>query len=458
MKKNPAFEEIFQHTTNNDIEILNSEKCSCIFCRHTFDARSVQDWISDEKGVTAICPECGMDSLVGDASGFQIDRDTLKEINLEYYGEDYMEHHPEAAQTYCERYKEGKITHKKSNELLYIQYLAQLSRQGNAYATYDLASLLEYGTEFTEADPQTAFSYYMSKCLEGDGQALTRMGVLCESGVLGKEDPKGAYECYSKAMAFGAANGLLHFADCYVKGMFVEKNPTLAYEIYSNFYTDCYSRFVATTGKESMIFASLCYRMGKMYEEGQGVTRSAYNAIRFYLMADTAFVLYGENLMDGEIKSEFQDNFYRINKLANILSYKQDQPNFDVDTFSESLELNSYGNRGGFEGSYLTDVFYDEESQTASFTMVTEKPQLIVDAANLFTGFVAEPVTYNFNEVISAAAIKNDGQIPFNQIIGNTDEGFRFLMVTDGVEEVVAEFILGDPAAAEEEDDSKGLA
>lgn len=458
MKKNEQFEEIFKHTTNNDIEILNSEKCSCLFCRHTYDARKIQDWINDEQGVTAICPECGMDSVVGDASGFVFDHDSLREINLAFYGEDYMEHHPEAAQTYCERYKEGKITHKKTNESLYIQYLAHLSRLGNAFATYDLASLLESGSEFTEKDPETALSYYMSKCLEGDGQVLTRIGVLLESGVLGKEDQKGAYECYSKAMAFGSTNGLLHFADCYVKGMFVEKNPTLAYQIFSNFYTECYSRFVATTGKDSIVFASLCYRMGKLYESGKGVAKSAYNAIRFYLMADTAFVLYGENLMDAELKNEFQDNFMRINKLANILSYRQNPPTLDVDTFSESLELNAFGNRGGFDNSYLTDVYYDEESQTATFTMVTEKPQLLVDAADLFAGFVAEPITYNFNDVISAATVKNEGQINFNRITGNTEEGFRFLMVSEGVEEVVAEFILGQPQQEEESDNSKGIA
>ena len=165
MNKNPEFEKIFAHTVGNDLEILHSEKCSCIFCRHTINARDVQDWISDDRGVTAICPECGMDALVGDASGYHFDHETLKDLNLAFFGEDYMERHPEAARTYCERYRDGKISHKKANEALYIQYLALLSRLNDPYATFDLATLLEFGSEFTEPDPKTAFSYYMSSCL-----------------------------------------------------------------------------------------------------------------------------------------------------------------------------------------------------------------------------------------------------------------------------------------------------
>jgi hypothetical protein len=100
MKKDPKLIALHSHASNNEIEILKSKTCSCFFCRQTYSARLVNDWINDARGVTAICPECGMDAVLGDAGG-EADRQSLfKEMNLAYYGEDYMEKHPAAAKKY----------------------------------------------------------------------------------------------------------------------------------------------------------------------------------------------------------------------------------------------------------------------------------------------------------------------------------------------------------------------
>lgn len=451
MEKLPELETLLEHTKNNDLEILQSHKCSCLLCRHTIDAREVQDWISNEDGVSAICPECGMDALIGDASGLVFTKEELREINRKYFGEDYMERHPEAARTYCQRYREGKITNKVANELLYIQYLNVLSREGDPYATFDLATLLEFGSEFTEADPKTAFSYYAAQCLEGDGQAYTRMGVLCERGVLGKPDYRGAFECYSKAMAFGSANGLLHFADCYMHGTFVQKNPALAYGILSNFYPDCYSRFVAFTGKDPFAFASLCYRLGIIHQEGRGVDPSPFNAIRFFLMAETAYSLQIDANNDGDIQKEFDDCNKRIGELAMLLKYRRTEPTFDIDTFAETLTLNPFGNHGGFEGSSLNKIKYDRETETLTFETNFGLPQYITDAASLFCGFVGSPIFWRFNDVVEVKYPNTDGPITFNRVYGNGDEGFKFAMARDGQEEIVAEFVLGAPILEEVE-------
>jgi len=227
MKTDPKFLELAKHSSHNEIEILHSKTCSCYFCRQTYSARDVNDWTNDKGGVTALCPICGMDSVIGDACGVPLDKNLLKDLNQAFYGEDYMEKHPAAALKYVERYKQGNITHKKVNESLYIQYLSLLAGQGNSVSAYDLGQLYENGTEFTPKDPKTAFSYYGMACLSSDGGALTRLGVLSESGGLGAVDLKGAYECYAKGMAMGSLEALVHFADCYSKGLFVEKTRPL---------------------------------------------------------------------------------------------------------------------------------------------------------------------------------------------------------------------------------------
>lgn len=463
MEKIPTLRELLAHTTNNDLEILQSHKCSCLFCRHTIDARDVQDWINDDQGVSAICPECGMDTLIGDASGYSFSKEELREINLTYFGEDFMERHPEAAKTYCERYREGKITNKAANELLYIQYLSILSRQNDPEATFDLANLLEFGSEFTEADPKTAFAFYASDCLKDNAKAYTRMGVLCESGVLGKKDPRGAFECYSKAMAFGDSFGLFHFSDCYLNGVFVEKNPAIAYSMLIHYYPECNTKFISTTGRNPLVFASLCYRLGVMNQQGLGTRKSPFDAMLFLLMADAAFMLHGDAGMNGEAKAEFGDCYRRINELSRTLNYSQSEPTFDIDTFGQSLLMNAHATFAGFEGSTISNIEYDRETKTLSFVTHFGIPQLIIDAASIFCGFVGDDIVWRFNDVAEIKYLDTEEPIWFNRCRGDSEEGFTFSLNRDGTEETVFEIVLAAPSEAKQEselveDEQKGIA
>lgn len=65
MKKDTNELDIKHHTSNNEIEIIKSDKCSCLFCRQTYSARKVNDWVNGPKGMSALCPECGMAAVVG---------------------------------------------------------------------------------------------------------------------------------------------------------------------------------------------------------------------------------------------------------------------------------------------------------------------------------------------------------------------------------------------------------
>ena len=59
----------------NRDEILRSDVCGCYFCRSTFPATEVADWVDqDDAGVgrTALCPRCGVDAVVGSASGLPV--------------------------------------------------------------------------------------------------------------------------------------------------------------------------------------------------------------------------------------------------------------------------------------------------------------------------------------------------------------------------------------------------
>lgn len=56
-----------RHATSNKNEIAESYLCGCFFCCLSFPATNVTRFLATEH--TALCPECTIDSVIGDASG-----------------------------------------------------------------------------------------------------------------------------------------------------------------------------------------------------------------------------------------------------------------------------------------------------------------------------------------------------------------------------------------------------
>jgi hypothetical protein len=447
MKIDPKLTQIHNHASNNEIEILHSKTCSCFFCRQTYDARKVNDWINDERGVTALCPECGMDAVVGDASGLPLDKPTLKEMNLAYYGEDYMEKHPLAAEKYVNRYKEGKITHKAANEALYVQYLYLLASGGNAQAAYDLGSLFELGSEFTPADPKMAFSYYGMACLRKDGSALTRLGMLCESGALGKADPRGAYECYSKGMAMGSLEALVHFADCYLNGIFVVKDPQFAFDCLSDIWGESYRRFVTSTGKDINVFPDVSYRLGVLFCSGISGKPETALGLKLFLYSEFGFNLMANaGLLKGELIPEYADVHARIDALGKTFKLHRQDPVFDNDTFSDSLEVDENNMlEAAHDHCTIAPGPFDKDSGNLEFDITYDYPPLIVDVGNLFCGFVPDTIHWSFVDVSDARfASKTD----FQSVLGDPDTGWQFIATSNGTNDLVASIYFTRPQKA----------
>ncbi len=67
-------------------EILESDSCGCFYCSETFPPDRIVDWIDEpiDGGQTALCPNCGIDSVIGSASGFPITKPFLNAMN-EYW-------------------------------------------------------------------------------------------------------------------------------------------------------------------------------------------------------------------------------------------------------------------------------------------------------------------------------------------------------------------------------------
>ena len=71
------------HSSNHLDEIKQSDLCACFYCLKKFSYSDVQEWIQEpSNGFTALCPYCGIDSVIGSRSGFPIAEDQfLNDMN-----------------------------------------------------------------------------------------------------------------------------------------------------------------------------------------------------------------------------------------------------------------------------------------------------------------------------------------------------------------------------------------
>ena len=67
------------HSSHNREKIEISSQCGCFGCCRIFLSSEVEDYIDD--GETALCPYCGVDSVIGDASGIQLSEEFLHSMH-----------------------------------------------------------------------------------------------------------------------------------------------------------------------------------------------------------------------------------------------------------------------------------------------------------------------------------------------------------------------------------------
>ncbi|MBV9071019.1 MAG: cytoplasmic protein [Acidobacteria bacterium] len=82
--------EAHKHSSNHRQEVVASTLCGCFYCCRTFDPADICEWVdpSDddvEVGTTALCPFCGIDSVIGDRSGFVPAPEFLQQLNRHWF-------------------------------------------------------------------------------------------------------------------------------------------------------------------------------------------------------------------------------------------------------------------------------------------------------------------------------------------------------------------------------------
>lgn len=68
------------HSSLHRTEVEASELCGCFYCGARYPPSKITEWVdgsAEGVGQTALCPECGIDSVIGDRSGFVLSDDFL---------------------------------------------------------------------------------------------------------------------------------------------------------------------------------------------------------------------------------------------------------------------------------------------------------------------------------------------------------------------------------------------
>src|SRR5689334_371638 len=72
------------HASRHRAEIEASTRCACFFCFRTFATATITKWI--DASTTALCPNCGVDAVLGDASGHSIGDRFLRQMHQHHFG------------------------------------------------------------------------------------------------------------------------------------------------------------------------------------------------------------------------------------------------------------------------------------------------------------------------------------------------------------------------------------
>ena len=70
---------------SNRENLSKSEVCGCFHCLDVYDPSEIFEWIHDKNGDTAFCPKCGIDSVIGSASGYPIEMEFLSRMKKYWF-------------------------------------------------------------------------------------------------------------------------------------------------------------------------------------------------------------------------------------------------------------------------------------------------------------------------------------------------------------------------------------
>ena len=83
-----AVRDAHGHSSGHRQEVLASTLCGCFHCLAILAPAAIREWVDEDDtgvGQTALCPRCGVDSVIGDSSGVAISRQFLEAMKAHWF-------------------------------------------------------------------------------------------------------------------------------------------------------------------------------------------------------------------------------------------------------------------------------------------------------------------------------------------------------------------------------------
>lgn len=77
--------KIHKLSSNHKELLIKEDICGCFYCVSIFNPKLITDWIEDENDLTAICPYCGIDSIIPNHSDYQLNKELLEEMRKHFF-------------------------------------------------------------------------------------------------------------------------------------------------------------------------------------------------------------------------------------------------------------------------------------------------------------------------------------------------------------------------------------
>lgn len=75
--------EAHQNSIYHYDEIQTQAQCGCFYCLEIFNSQDIEEWIDD--GKTAICPHCGIDTVIAETSDRPLTTEFLQDMNKAWF-------------------------------------------------------------------------------------------------------------------------------------------------------------------------------------------------------------------------------------------------------------------------------------------------------------------------------------------------------------------------------------
>ena len=83
--KKDSLVEAHRFSSNNKEMLKKDDKCGCFYCLNIFSPSDIEEWLDCDIGHTALCPYCGIDSVIGESSGYPITKEFLKKMQDRWF-------------------------------------------------------------------------------------------------------------------------------------------------------------------------------------------------------------------------------------------------------------------------------------------------------------------------------------------------------------------------------------